>query len=174
MISFLNSTEALEIPTEFRIKNESPGYCTWVSIETIGRVHKIQSVENLFENRKKEKDVVFFINGEKNTHKRNLGYDYAIKNKLNHLKVKYILQYDDNLDKTLFKKYAKSSGCIFKVKKGASLNNNIYHSLIMTDYNEESIDFYDCNAPVKNWTAKKEWLDYYWTGWVLVILKEEP
>jgi hypothetical protein len=47
---------AIDIPTDCRVPNQSPGYCCWASLETLGRTHGIPQLYNLVEARKKDPD----------------------------------------------------------------------------------------------------------------------
>jgi len=161
------SAFAIEIPSNCRIPNESPGYCAWVSLETLGRVHGIKQLKHLFQNRKKSKDYTFINHyGQWETHERNVGYGYAIRKELDDLKVRYWMQ-DSGQFKTDLLKHAKTHGCVVTLKPSDICDEA--HCIIITNINDKNVWFYNCNCPNDKWIASRAWFNYYWTGMVVVL-----
>ena len=46
------------------------------------------------------------------------------------------------------------------------------HAIILLDYSQSDVRFFDCNYPDKNWTATKSWFDTYWFGTSLVLERQ--
>lgn len=172
-LAFATPLFGFEIPAECHIKNEKPGYCCWVSLEILGKVHGIKQLDNLVENRKKEPDRVFVNSaGQREIHPKNLGYSYSIREKLNKLGVRYWMQDAGYYDRSLLK-HAKTHGCVIAVKEGAIPGYKRPHAIIVTQFDKEGVKFFDCNKPEKRWIATKEWFDYYWTGMIVVVEKSK-
>lgn len=165
------SSFGMDIPAECQVKNERPGYCCWVSLEILGKVHRIKQLANLVENRKKDPDLVF-VNpaGQHETHPKNLGYGYAVREKLNKLGVRFWMQDAGHFDRSLLK-HAQTHGCVVAVKEGAIPGYKSCHAIIVTQYDKDGIRFFDCNKPNQKWVATKEWFDYYWTGLIVIVEK---
>lgn len=175
------------IKKESRILNRSPGYCAWCCIETLGRHQKIESLYNLVDNRAKEftwawneqkkswekSPYVMVDHGNyKSFELRSPGPHRALANKLDELKVKYRYQNYYNYDKTLLKEAIKNKqGCLVVVKCywGDSNPQHDTHAIILLDYNENGVHFFDPNDVEHTYTATHKWFDYYWVGYVLVI-----
>ena len=110
------SVAAIEIPKNCRMSNEpagNPGYCAWVSIEVLGKVHGISQLNGLKESRKKDPDLTFVKNGQLFIDPKNIGYGYAVRNKLRNLHVRFWMYEDYN--RSLLP-YANSHGCYVTLK----------------------------------------------------------
>lgn len=170
MVLLFNSTIfACDIPQSCRIKNQPPGYCCWACLETLGRYHGIEGLYDLLESRKEEKDLV--INdwfGNATTYPRNLGYDFTVRNKLNDLKVKYWMQDAGGINRTLLK-YAGSHGCVVGVKEGALKGVKTTHAIVILEYDEEKVEYFDPNSPSTTWVATRKWFDHWWTGMIIIV-----
>lgn len=163
----------MDIPADCQVANEKPGYCCWVSLEILGKVHGIKQLDSLVESRKKDPDRVFLNSvGNREIHPKNLGYGYAVKEKLNKLGVRYWLQEAGRYDRTLLR-CASTHGCIVAVRQGAIPGYKQCHAIIVTQYNKDGVIFFDCNHPGKRWSASKEWFDFYWTGLAIVVEKSK-
>lgn len=163
----------IEIPNNCHVSNEKPGYCSWVSLEILGKVHGIKKLNRLVENRKKDSDKIVLKSGKLVVEPKNLGYNHAIREKLNNLGVRFWMQDAGLYSKSLLK-YTTSHGCVVAVKKGAIPGYQRCHAIILTEYRKDgSVKFFNCNDPDKSWVATKEWFDYYWTGLIVVVEKSE-
>lgn len=170
-VLFATQVFALDIPSKCHVDNQDPGYCAWVSLEILGKVHGIHELNNIVENRKKDVDT-YVLNpyNQWEKHPKNLGYNYALRGKLTRLKVKFWMQ-DSGFYSRKLLKYSDSHGCLVAVKPGAIPGTKESHAIIITKYKDGAVTFYDCNKPDKFWVATKEWFDYYWTGLVIVVEK---
>jgi hypothetical protein len=185
---FSSSTfSQVSIKKEHRVSNQvfETGYCAWCCIETIGRHHGIETLHNLAKNRSKEftwtwdaKKKVWekspYVMVDYGTYKslelRSPGPHQALANKLNELKVKYRYQNYYNYDKTIIKNAIKNNQpCLVVVKCFWGKPSEDTHAIILLDYNDDGIKFFDPNSPESNYTATHQWFNYYWIGYVLVI-----
>src|SRR5262245_25944906 len=113
----------LVIPKTCHVANEEPGFCSWVCLDILGRVHKIKKLEGICTTRKKEyaadkNDIIFDFFGNPHTYPKHMGYDFSIKEKLKALEVRFWLQPTGGINRDLLK-YADSHGCVVGVKVGA-------------------------------------------------------
>lgn len=167
----------IEIPFKCRVLNWHPGYCTWASIETLGAVHGIKELDMLVKNRSDEMDEYYQNDkGEWICYKKNVGWDYAVTNKLNSLKIKFINQKHDNYNRRLLEKYANKYGCVVTIKgdekgNGVSVSD---HSIVVTKYCDTQVTFFDSNRPAHMYVASRAWFDYWWAGNTIVIFKNWP
>jgi len=163
------SVFAVDIPKDCRVANIPPGYCCWASLETLGKVHKISSLDGLLEARTKEKDTIIGYSGSiQLVEARNYGYDHAIRAKLAALKVKFWMNSTGSFDRSLLK-YANSHGCLVGLKAGA--RGELGHGIVLTHYDDKIIRFYDSNQPNDTWEGSREWFDYWWSGMTVVVEK---
>ena len=162
---FAVTASAFEVPVKHRVPNRSPGYCTWAALETLGRCHNIKNLFNLVESRTKDEDVT--VDGEVKA--RNFGYDWAVKAKLDALKVKYSIQYSGGKNRDLLK-YANEHGCVVSFKaEGLKLKTD--HSVLLTRYDDKVIEYYDSNHPKHIYKGNREWFDLYWNGDIIVVFE---
>ena len=174
LAAFAATSFAVEIPPNCRVANIQPGYCCWASLETLGRLHGISSLEGLVDSRSKESDVVVVVPGYGyypdvyRVEPKNYGYDHALRAKLSSLKVKFWMKDSGNSDRTLLK-YANSHGCLVGMKAGA--RGDGAHGIVLTHYDDKIIRFYDTNNPKDTWEGSRAWFDYYWSGMVIVVEK---
>ena len=176
------------IETEHRVTNFGPGYCAWCSIEMLGRHNGIKKLHNLDEDRSKESHVkswdgekwvpqpyviVEYGPGQWVREKRNVGTDYGVYRKLNSLGVKYKMQWTGNYSHNLIKYAIKNKlGCAFAVKAGTFGPKTSAHAMVLTDFNDKTVEVLDPNDTEKIYVYNREWFDTNWTGWILVIEKE--
>ncbi len=178
----------VHIKKEHRVSNQSfeTGYCAWCCLETIGRHYGIKALQNLASNRSKEFTwtwdeknkrwekspyVMIDYGSYKSLELRSPGPHQAIANKLNSLNVKYHYQSYYNYDKTIIKNAIKSNQpCVVVVKCfwGKQPSDDT-HAIILLDYNDEGVRFFDPNDIEHIYTATHQWFNYYWMGYVLVI-----
>jgi hypothetical protein len=160
---------AINIPRKCMVSNRSPGYCVWASLETLGWTHHIKPLYNLTEARTHDPDCLVPIGPNVyRVEPKNLGYDHAIRSKLDGLKVRYRMQNSGGTDRGLLK-YAKSHGCVVGMKNGAC--GNFAHAIVLVNYDDEKVQYYDSNYPGEWWEGSRAWFDYYWTGMVIVVEK---
>lgn len=163
----------IDLEQNCRVANQSPGYCAWASLETLGNKHQIEPLFNLVEKRKNDADFVFnLIKDGKNievVQAKNVASDLSIEDKLKQLKIKYKFQETGNKDYNILLENVNELGCMIGVKKGA--RGSAAHCIVLTKINDKEVEFYDCNQPNSLWIGSREWLDFYWTGLAVVVEK---
>lgn len=165
---------AIDLDKKDRVPNQSPGYCAWASIETLGRHHHIEPLIDLVEKRKKDPDI-YIQNFDEHgreflvLQQKHIGTDAVIKEKLDQLKVKYKITSTRSEDRSLLS-YANDQGVIVGVKTGA--RGPAAHIIVLTYYDDKIIKFYDCNYPNEIWLGSREWFDHWWTGLSILIENE--
>jgi len=179
----------ISIKKESKVLNRYPGYCAWCCLETLGRHHKIEALNNLVDKRSKE--FTWEWDGGKWVKSPYVWVDYgnykvrehrgpathnAFANKLNSLNVSW--RYQNNYDKSMLKEAVKNKqGCMVIVKwwineEGRPLTDtSATHAIVILDYNKEGICFFDPNDTDYVYTATHEWFNYYWIGYTLIVDK---
>lgn len=168
-----NFSWAIDLEKKDRVQNEPPGYCSWASLETLGRHNDIEPLINLVQIRKQEPDPLvletdaagkpYYVKMPKH-----VGSDAILRAKLLELKVKFKMTETDSKDRSLLT-YADSVGVIVGVNTGA--RGPAAHTIVLTQYNDKVVRFYDCNQPDDIWEGSREWFDYWWTGLSIVVEK---
>lgn len=170
-----------KLAPEDKIENIQPGYCAWSCLETLGRNQKIDKLYDLLNKRTQEycwewqgnkwvksPYVSVDYGAYKTWEKRNTGSYQAIANKLDSLGIRY--RCDQNYNRSLIKEAVKNNkGCMVVVKYWD--NSGDSHAIVILDYNEKGIKFFDPNDTESNYVANHEWFNYYWLGYSLVIDK---
>ena len=157
-----------------RVENINPGYCAWCSIEMLGRHLKVKKLYNLTKNRTKESDIwINYDDGKGWIRLRaNEGHSNTIRWKMDELGVKYRMCNYGKFDRAMIEDSIKNNlGCAVGFKSGAFKGEGA-HAVVLIDYNDDDVEFIDPNDPESTYTAKREWFDYYWDGWVLVVERE--
>jgi hypothetical protein len=181
------------IKKENRVPNREPGYCCWACLETLGRQQKIKVLYNLVDKRAKEFTWQWDENRKKWFKSSFVWTDYgsykkfehrapggvrAISNKLNSLDVKFRYQNYGNFSRSLIKQAIKNKkGCLVVVKvwDDEPLPPDVIepaHAIVLLDYNEKGIEFYDPNDKEDIYRVNHDWFNYYFTGYVLVLEEE--
>ena len=186
-----SSFSQVVIKKENRVLNKSPGFCAWCCLETLGRHHKIEPLYDLQDNREKEFTWEWDARNKKWIKSPYLWTDYgsyklkehrspgthrALVNKLDSLNIKYRYQNHYNYSKTLIKEAIKNKqGCLVVVKwwtddNGKPIADSSHtHAIVLLDYNDDGIEFFDPNDTECTYTASHQWFNHYWTGYVLVV-----
>jgi hypothetical protein len=177
----------VQIKKEHRVSNQDfeTGYCAWCCLETVGRHYNIKSLHNLAKNRSKEFTwtwdekkkvwekspyVMIDYGSYKSLELRSPGPHQALAGKLNALNVKFRYQNYYNYDKTIIKNAVKDNQpCLVTVKCYWGKPSQDTHAIIILDYNEKGVEFFDPNDINHTYTATHQWFNYYWMGYVLVI-----
>ncbi len=163
----------IKIAEKDRVENEDPGYCAWATISTLGRYHKVKALYDLVESRKKDKDVyVQDDNGRWVLYKKNAGYDFTIREKLDKLGINYKMSATGSYDTELLEYAIKNNlGCACAVKGGAlgGSTGDSGHAVTVISYNDKEVQYIDPNDKAV-YTATRKWWDYWWDGWVLVVI----
>lgn len=159
------------IPRQFRIKNRPPGYCAWCCLETLGRYHRIESLNDLAKNREKDPDHVIWIDPyQAIVFPKNVGTPFIVQQKLDSLNVKYRTIVSN--DSVWLKEVTRKKGCMaffrpgaFVTPTGRTLDG---HAVILTEYNDKDVEFLDPND-CTYWKAERLWFDLYWDRYALVL-----
>lgn len=155
-----------------RVENIDPGFCSWCCLESLGKHHKIEALHDLTHKRYLEwlKEPSVWINSSQEP--RNTGTSMSVSMKLKSLGVKFTYQDHYNYDKTLLKRAIKDKlGCSIVVKQWWKDKTIGHHSILLLDYNEKGIEFFDPNDIDHIYTATLGWFDQYWTGYTLILEK---
>jgi hypothetical protein len=171
--SVVGAEPYVKISPKNRVENLSlhGGYCAWASLETVGRHLGIKELEGVMKSRTKDPDYKVWMDGRWLECKRNEGYDFCMQWKLNDLGLKkwrMSLQNQFNRD-ILNYAVEKKLPCVVAFKPAAF---NGAHACILVGYDSKNVVFIDPNYPGYNYTASREWFDFHWDGFVLVIEKE--
>jgi Peptidase_C39 like family len=173
----------ISIEKEDRVENSGTGYCAWDCLETLGRYHKIKSLYKLAENKEKDGSFTWFYHGNDGWVKYYAPATVeAVNQTLKKLQVRYSKQDSGNYDKTIVKEAIKNKkGCMVVVKcwltndkkpieyKPGMISYN--HAIVIVDYDDEGVHFFDPNDIEHIYTGSHEWFNYYWTGYTIVIEK---
>lgn len=157
---------AIDINKADRVKNFPPGYCAFCCLETLGHHHKIKNLYNLAQDRTKDPDEWIWEADQWIYAHHNEGYYTTVKAKLDKLGIKHWIQKQGNFDRTLLP-YANNYGCVVGMKAGVF--GKYGHAIILTKYTETKVEFFDPNWPEYNWEASREWFDYYWEGFLIMV-----
>jgi hypothetical protein len=173
------------IKIENRVPNRTDyGYCAWACLATLGRQQKIKVLYDLLDQRAKEFTwqwdgekwikspyVWTEYGGEKIWEHRAPGSHSALASKLKSLGVKFRYQWYGNNNKDLIKEAVENKkGCLVVVKAWEPHDDpDDTHAIVIVDYNKEGIEFYDPNNVESLWTAKHDWFNSHFTGYVLVL-----
>lgn len=179
------------IDKQNRVSNFGPGYCAWCCLEMLGRQHNVSPLFNLAYNRSRESVqqwdgqkwislpyVLVSYNADRNAgpwvhEKRNIGTDWGIYHQLNDLKIKYRMQWAGNRGRDIIQYAMKNKlGCCFSVKAGCFGEGTSAHAMILTNYTDKTVEFIDPNDIQNVYEASREWFDYWWCGWIVVIEKQ--
>jgi len=139
------------------IKNDRSGRCTAACIETAARANGVKKLEG------------FFSRGP------TPGYTVQIEAALKKEGVDYLMTKDYSYDREPLKGYAESHGVIVTILKGATwIDFQGEHSILVTEYGEEDVVYYDPNRHTKLWKVSRKEFDKYWAGNAIVVLPPPP
>jgi hypothetical protein len=147
---------AIQLRSSSFVPNEG-GYCTWASLDTLGRHHDLHYVKGLLQRRRNWVRTAI-----------DPGYTSAVKAQLDVLNVDYILHDDGAFDRAALTKYTKSHGCVVTLMAGSGFG---CHSVVLCEY-DERVTFFDPNSK-RLWHGTKAWFDTYWSGNMVVLLGEK-
>src|SRR5262252_2805989 len=164
----------VEIAKKDRVENIDPGYCAWCAIETLGRHHGVDKLVGLVQSRTKDSDQYVQDQwGRWVLYKKNAGYDWTIRDKLNKMGVKYKMSNTGSYDTEMVRYAMKNKlGCACAVKAGALGKGSSAHAVTVISYGDKEVEYIDPNDK-SIYKATRKWWDYWWDGWVLVVLPEE-
>jgi hypothetical protein len=137
--------------------------CAWASIETLARVHEIESLYGL-------RDYRFTKRGNEPA------YDTAIKAELDARKVSYKLAKHGSYDRSLLP-LANDYGVVVAFKAGTGWSR-MMHDVVLTKYDDKEVEFWCSDkrqsGGVKGqWKAPRAWFDRAWSGGAIVIYPSE-
>ena len=161
---------AVEIPRNVCVSNRQPGYCEWACLETLGNLYKVPALKNLVERRSHDFDE-WIPTTQPNTFRllpRNVGTDFVVKKKLDRLKVKYELI--DNFNEEALKRIDKE-GAVGTFYAGAF--GGMGHAVVLTACNAKKVEWIDPNDVTWIMWADRSWFDYWWSGTVIFINKDQ-
>ncbi len=147
----------VEVPDHMRVKNSS-GYCMWACLDTAARVNESQGLVGVLTRRK------LWI-GYKHA------FDDEIEKELIKCNASYLITYQLSNDRSLLEQYTSTHGVIVSFKIGTPVLG--CHAVLVTEYNDKVVRFYDPNKIEKIWTCSRLWFDAYWLGGSIVILPDK-
>lgn len=177
---------AFDIPVEKRVHNQG-NYCTWASIETLGRTHGVEELTGLMQSRRAQKTrrVWAPMQGQWTTvAASDPGYNFAVRRQLDELGVRYLLDDDYAFNRDTLWCYANTHGCVVTLKAGNPHSLGC-HSIVVVHYDADIVRFYDSSKPFddasqrfksgkpKIWQCNRAWFDQWWAGNAIVILGDE-
>jgi hypothetical protein len=157
---------AIDLPLGARIRNIG-GYCTWASLDTVAHANGISRLRGVFQARRESRRTT-----------ADPGYDYAIEEELKSRGVRYELRRQFSYDRELLEKYAGSYGVVVSLKSGNPWSIGC-HTILITSYDETTVEFYDSSKPVdasqqpKIWSCGRDWFDTWWLGSSVVIFPDD-
>lgn len=166
----VESTQAVEIPKNLCVPNRHPGYCEWACLETLGNLHKVPQLKNLVERRSQDPDE-WVPTEQPNVFRlvqKHVGTDFIVRKKLDSLKVKY--EMFTNFEREPLKRIDKE-GCVATFWAGAFGGTG--HAVILTGYNDKKVEWIDPNNIDWIMWADRVWFDYWWSGTIIFINKDQ-
>jgi len=170
----LSCVGQVNIPYNCRVRNTPPGYCTWASLETLGNFLHILPLKNLVESRKKDPDRVVprYLNGLVwwyEVRGRNWGDWYAVRDKLDSLRVKYTIQKpgESNLV-PIEEAVSRKLGCVVTVNNGLPTCYGP-HSILITNFSRTNYQYVDSNRIDIDIRGDIAWFYQEWDGTVITV-----
>jgi len=169
----------VHIPTKCCVPNQSPGYCAWASLETLGNYLRIKPLYGLMESRKKDPPFVrrtWWVDFD-GFHEmlysidNNYGAWDSIQEKLISLGVKHKIQRNGVFNKTLIRESIRENlGCLVAVNSGLPTCDGS-HGIIITDFSDTGYKYVDTNNINVDFYGTMQWFDRNWDGLVVVVYK---
>lgn len=178
----------VEIPKDKRVANFESGCCVWCSVENLGNIHGITSLNGIAKYRndnygkKKvwvEAAYAYDIFGNliqiQGPHWREIneapGTPSRVREEFARLKVKYKMQLHGDTDHAILKEAMdKKLGCAIGVKDYPGEGN--YHMITLTEFTDEKVVFVDNNGTLPRVEKSREWFDAHWTGYTIIVYPE--
>jgi hypothetical protein len=136
-------------------------------LETLARANGIDQLRGIMEARRASKGTV-----------ADPGYDSVIEAELQARGVRYQLRRQFSFERDLLEQYANSHGVAVSLKAGNPWSIGC-HTIVVTRYDETTVEFYDSSKPVdasqqpKVWSCGRGWFDTWWLGSSVVILPDD-
>jgi len=162
----LSPVRAIELPIAARVRNIG-GYCTWASLDTLARTNGCGRLRGIFNARRARQQTV-----------ADPGYDHVIEAELKARGVRYELRPQFSYDRELLEQYADPHGVAVSLKSGNPWSIGC-HTIVVTRYDETTVEFYDSSKPVdasqqpKVWTCGRAWFDTWWLGSSVVVFPDD-
>lgn len=180
--------QVINISKEDRVENFGDGYCAWVSIEILGRYHKIPELYNLSKNRSAESDFyswdgkkwakepyVWVYKGSSYVKEEvNSGDEWAVYSKLNSLGVRFQVQLRGNTSTGLISYAMRNKlGCVFAIEGYDRVKGSWAHAMVLLDFDDEKVVYLDPNYIGKIQIQSRRWFNQHWNGYVVVVQPKE-
>jgi hypothetical protein len=156
----------LELPVSARVQNIG-GYCTWASLDTLARANGIEQLRGVMEQRR-----------EQNSCQPDPGYDETIEAELQARGVRYEMRKQWSFETDLLEQYAEKHGVAVSLIHGNPWSIGC-HTIVVTKFTDESVEFYDSSRPVdtdqkpKIWRCGREWFNQWWLGCSVVVFPDD-
>lgn len=156
-----------------RVPNVGTGYCSWCSLEMIGRRHNIKALFGLVERRRQ-------IRKWDEAKQQWIEYGGAevteLSKELEKLKIHHYVQ-PAGTKKTVILEYANTVGVVVSLQDYPAAGD--HHSILLTSWNEtDDVTFIDCNelwlktsgeVIPQTRQASSKWFNKHWTGAALTL-----
>lgn len=164
----------VDLPERCRVRNPA-NYCTWASLESLGRLHGVSPLRGLIALRQQRNGGAFSDGGDMP----------KVIQQLNELGVRHIAEADGTYNRRLLAERAEKYGVVVTIIAGNGHANYVAtdgrtysgcHSIVLTHFDDSIVEFYDTSKPLdpqgqpKTWRAGRDWFDRYWSGNAIVIL----
>jgi hypothetical protein len=159
-------THGLDLPVSARVENVG-GYCTWASLDTLARANGVEQLRGVMEHRRQQ-----------NSCQPDPGYDDTIEAELQSRGVRYEMRKQWSFETDLLEQFAGKHGVAVSLVDGNPWSIGC-HTIVVTKFTEEIVEFYDSSRPVdtnkkpKIWRCAREWFNTWWLGSSLVVLPDE-
>jgi hypothetical protein len=157
---------AIDLPVEARVANVG-SYCTWASLDTVARANGVQQLSGILEERRR-----------RNMARPDPGYDRTIAAELEARRVHYAICPQGSYDRNLLKRFANTYGVVVSLAAGNPWSIGC-HTIVVTQYNDERVEFYDSSRPVDQyrrprvWYCSRGWFDQWWIGSSVVVFPDD-
>jgi hypothetical protein len=157
---------AFDLPIEARVQNVG-SYCTWASLDTLARANGIPKLCGVMEERRQQ-----------NESQPDPGYDEKIEEELKSRGVRYALRGQWSFERDLLEQYAATYGVAVSLMAGNPWSIGC-HTIVITHYDEQTVEFYDSSKPVdsdqrpKIWRCGRGWFDQWWLGSSVVVFPND-
>ena len=158
---------SLELPVDARVKNVD-GYCTWACLDTLARANGIVPLRGVFKDRRERSQDA----------PADPGYDDEIEWELTCRGVRFEMRPQWSYERDLLEQYAQCYGVAVSLMAGNPWSVGC-HTIVVTRYDEEWVEFYDSSKPLdkdkrpKIWRCGRGWFDQWWLGSSVVVFPEK-
>ncbi len=173
LLAFSFSSAAdVEIAKKNRIANKPGGFCVWAALETMGRHHKIKSLEGLVERKYAVMGHYEYHYDGTQWHKQWVPFggsteDGAYDELKNNHKIGFWLYPRKTYNTKALKEACEAGRAVWVAFEWK--NTNIGHAVVLVTYNDEFVEFVDSNKVDKVKKVSRKWFDEHWSGSAIIF-----